>query len=123
MADGSDDADHATEARAGVERARELLAAAAEADLAAPLPLDGPPDEGVHMLVIDELLYAASMDLVEEREVLDLVESKPGGLELVVTGSHEEPTYLLDAADLVSEVRKSKHPIDAGQRARRGTEY
>ncbi|MFB6303961.1 MAG: cob(I)yrinic acid a,c-diamide adenosyltransferase, partial [Haloferacaceae archaeon] len=26
-------------------------------------------------------------------------------------------------ADLVTEVRKGKHPIDEGQRARKGTEY
>ena len=55
--------------------------------------------------------------------MLDLVESKPDRLELVLTGSHTEPTYLLDAADLVSQVRKVKHPFDAGTRARKGTEY
>jgi len=49
--------------------------------------------------------------------------SKPDGLELVLTGSHAEPTYLLEAADLVSEVRKAKHPFDQGIRARKGTEY
>ncbi|MFB6311942.1 MAG: cob(I)yrinic acid a,c-diamide adenosyltransferase, partial [Salinirussus sp.] len=41
----------------------------------------------------------------------------------VLTGGHEKPEYLYDAADLVSHVSKEKHPIDAGQRARRGTEY
>jgi cob(I)alamin adenosyltransferase len=55
--------------------------------------------------------------------VLDLIDAKPEDLELVLTGSHTEPTYLLDAADLVSEVRKLKHPFDAGIRARKGTEY
>jgi cob(I)alamin adenosyltransferase len=123
MADGSDDADHAAAARAGFERACELVAAAGEANLAAPLPLDGPPEDGVHMLVIDELLYAVSMGLLDEADVLELIDAKPAGLELVLTGSHEEPTYLSEAADLVSEVRKGKHPIDAGQRARKGTEY
>jgi cob(I)alamin adenosyltransferase len=123
MADGSDDADHAAAAAAGLDRARDLLAAAGEADLAAPLPLDGDPEAGVHMLVIDEILYAVSMGLLDEADVLELIESKPDGLELVLTGSHEEPTYLLDAADLVSEVRKVRHPMDDGRRARKGTEY
>ena len=50
-------------------------------------------------------------------------ESKPSGLELVLTGSHERPEYLIEAADLVTNVRKERHPIDAGQRARKGTEY
>ena len=123
MADGSDDADHAAAARAGLDRARRLLDAAGEADLGSPLPLDGSAEDGVHLLILDELLYAASMGFVREDEVLELVERKPEGLELVLTGSHDEPAYLTDAADLVTHVGKVKHPMDAGQRARKGTEY
>jgi cob(I)alamin adenosyltransferase len=123
MADGSDDADHAAEARAGLVRARTLLARAGDADLEVPLPLDGPPEDGVHLLILDEVLYAAEMGLLEEADVRGLVADKPARLELVLTGGHEEPAYLLEDVDLVSEVRKAKHPIDAGQRARRGTEY
>ncbi|MFK8215192.1 cob(I)yrinic acid a,c-diamide adenosyltransferase [Haloferax volcanii] len=123
MADGSDDADHEAQVAAGLDRARELIDAAADADLSNPLDLDGPPENGVHFLIIDELLYAVAMGLLDEADVLDLVEHKPENLELVLTGSHEEPTYLEDAADLVTNVRKEKHPIDAGQRARKGTEY
>jgi len=123
MADGSDDDDHEAQVAAGLDRARELVDAAADADLSEPLALDGPPEDGVHLLIVDELLYAVAMGLLDETDVLDLVEHKPKNLELVLTGSHEEPTYLSDAADLVTNVRKEKHPIDAGQRARRGTEY
>ncbi|WP_129114672.1 cob(I)yrinic acid a,c-diamide adenosyltransferase [Halegenticoccus tardaugens] len=121
--DGSDDDDHAAKAKGALARAAELLDAAADADLAAPLDLAGPPEEGVHMLVLDEVLYAANSDLIAPDDVLDLIDAKPERLELVLTGSHEEPDYLLDRADLVTEVRKVKHPIDAGQRARKGTEY
>ncbi|MUV59135.1 cob(I)yrinic acid a,c-diamide adenosyltransferase [Halogeometricum sp. CBA1124] len=123
LMDGSDDDEHAAKARAAFARTTELADAAGEADLTAPLPLDGPPEDGVHMLVLDEVLYAVEMGLVDEAEVLELVESKPADLELVLTGGHEEPTFLLDAADLVTEVRKVKHPFDAGTRARKGTEY
>lgn len=123
MRDGSDEADHAAQARAGLERARELVAAAGEADLSKPLALDGDPEDGVHMLIVDEILYAVSMDLVEEADVLDLIRSKPERLELVLTGSHERPDYLDDVADLVTQVKKEKHPFEAGQRARKGTEY
>jgi len=121
--DGTEERDHEAEARAGLERAEELLAAAAAADLTAPLPLDGPAEDGMHLLVFDELLYAADRGLIAPRTVVDLVESRPSNLELVLTGSHERPEYLLDHADLVTNVRKDKHPIDAGQRARKGTEY
>ncbi|MFB6102132.1 MAG: cob(I)yrinic acid a,c-diamide adenosyltransferase [Haloplanus sp.] len=123
FADGSDDDDHAAKARGGLERARDLVGAAEEADLSAPLPLDGDPEDGVHMLILDEVLYAANRDLIDPADVVDLVESKPANLELVCTGGHDHPDYLADAADLVSEVRKERHPIDAGQRARKGTEF
>ncbi|MFC7204523.1 cob(I)yrinic acid a,c-diamide adenosyltransferase [Haloferax namakaokahaiae] len=123
MRDGSNEDDHAAEARAGLERTRALIDAAADVDLTEPLPLDGDPEDGMHMLVLDEVLYAVSSGLLDETDVLDLVERKPENLELVLTGSHEEPTYLFEEADLVTEVRKHKHPMDSGIRARKGTEY
>jgi len=121
--DGSDDDEHRAKATGAVARAEELVAAAGEADLDAPLPLDAPADEGVHMLILDEALYAVDRGLVDEATLIDLIGSKPDGLELVFTGSHERPDFLADHADLISEVGKVKHPIDAGQRARKGTEY
>ncbi|MFA9517699.1 cob(I)yrinic acid a,c-diamide adenosyltransferase [Halopenitus sp. H-Gu1] len=121
--DGSADDDHAAKARGGLARARELIDAADDVDLTASLPLDGDPEAGVHMLILDEILYAVDRGLLDSADVLELIDAKPPGLEIVVTGSHEEPTYLREAADLITRVSKEKHPIDAGQRARRGTEF
>jgi cob(I)alamin adenosyltransferase len=123
LPDGSDDRDHAAEAAAGMERARELVAAAGDADLSTSFDPDAPADEGMHMLVLDEVLYAAERDLVDPDDVRGLVASKPADLELVLTGGHSAPDFLGDHADLVSEVRKHRHPFDAGHRARKGTEY
>ena len=123
FADGTDDADHEAKAQGGLERARDLIDGAREADLSEPLALDGDPEAGVHMLILDEVLYAANRGLIDPDDVVALVESKPEGLELVCTGGHDRPTYLTDLADLVTEVRKERHPIDAGQRARKGTEF
>ena len=121
--DGSDDDEHEAKARGALARTHELLEAAEAADLTAPLDPDGPPEDGVHMLILDEVLYAANRDLVDPDEVIDLIESKPDDLELVLTGGHERPEYVIEHADLVTNVRKEKHPIEAGQRARKGTEY
>jgi cob(I)alamin adenosyltransferase len=123
LLDGSDDDEHRARAAGGLERARELVAAAGEAALDAPLPPDGPPEDGVHMLILDEILYAANRGLVAPAAVVELVESSPDDLELVLTGGHEHPTYVTELADLVTEVRKERHPIEDGQRARKGTEY
>ncbi len=110
-------------ARGALARVQELLAMADAVDLTEPLPLDGDPDSGVHMLIIDELLYAANRGLVDTEAVVDLLEAKPERLELVFTGGHQEPEYLTEPADLVSRVDKQKHPFDAGQEARAGTEH
>lgn len=121
--DGSDDDEHAARAKGALARANELVDAAGNADLTTPVALDGDADEGVHMLVLDEIIYAANRDLVDPEDVVALVESKPDDLELVLTGGHDRPEYLADDADLVTEVRKERHPIEAGQGARKGTEY
>ena len=123
LIDGSDDDAHETHARAAFERACELVAAADEAGIDEPLPLDGPPGDGMHMLVLDEAVYAANRELVDPDDLVALVEDRPPGLEIVLTGGHERPTHLTDTADLVTNVRKETHPFDAGQRARKGTEY
>lgn len=113
--------EHEAQAQAGLERAQELVDAAREVDGAR--SLDGPPEDGVHMLVLDEILYAVSRGLLDSGAVVGLVEAKPDDLELVLTGSHEEPTFVYEHADLVTHVAKEKHPIDEGQRARKGTEF
>ena len=121
--DGSDDDEHAARAAGALERAREILEASADADLSEPLDADGPPENGVNMLVIDEVLYAAPRGLVDPEDVVSLIDSKPDDLELVLTGGHDRPEYVFDHADLVTEVGKVKHPLDAGHPARKGTEY
>jgi cob(I)alamin adenosyltransferase len=123
MADGSEDTDHEAQAQAGFERTRDLVEGWQDADLSTPFPLDGPPEDGVHMLVLDEVLYAANRGLVDPDELLALVESAPDDLELVLTGGHDRPDYLSGVADLVTNVRKERHPFDDGHRARKGTEY
>jgi len=123
MADGSDEADHEAEAQAGLERAHELLEAADDAALDEPIALDAEPAAGMHMLILDEVLYAADRGLLSEEDVHGLIDAKPDDLELILSGSHTEPSYLEDRADLITNVRKVKHPIDDGQRARRGTEF
>ena len=121
--DGSDDDEHAARARAALARAREIVAATAEADPTTRFALDGEPTDGVHMLILDEVLYAANRGLIDPDDVLDLIDDKPAGLELVLAGGHEHPAYLEGKADLLSHVEKQAHPLEAGQPARKGTEY
>ena len=106
FSDGSDDASHADRAEAGLERAHDLVT-----------------DPEHHMLILDEVLYAANRGLIGPADVVELIESKAADLELVLTGGHSKPEYLYEVADLITNVRKEQHMIDAGQGARKGTEY
>lgn len=121
LRDGSDDTDHERQAKAGFDRAKELVAAAD--GVSGSIPFDAPADDGCHMLILDEILYAANRELIDPSEVVELVLNKPDSLELVLTGGHEKPSYVYECADLVSRVGKEKHPIESGQRARKGTEF
>lgn len=121
--DGTDDRDHEAEAKAGYERAATLIAGARDADLTQPLEPDTPPEQGVHMLILDELLYATERGLIASEDVIELLTTKPDALELVLTGGHERPDFLEPHADLISHVNKDIHPFDSGQRGRQGTEY
>ncbi len=55
-------------------------------------------------------------------EVVEVLRTRPGRQHVVVTGRAAPPT-LLDAADLVTEMTKVKHPMDAGQKGQRGIEW
>ena len=123
LQDGTSADDHVARARGGLKRSRELLASWDELDLGSDLQVEGSPEEGVHMLILDEILYAANRDLISPDAVVNLIESKPEHLELVLTGGHEKPTYVYGHADLITNVQKEKHPFDAGYRARKGTEF
>jgi cob(I)alamin adenosyltransferase len=51
-----------------------------------------------------------------------LEEHKPPDLHLVITG-RGAPQELLEYADLVTEMRKVKHPLDSGIKAQPGIEF
>jgi cob(I)alamin adenosyltransferase len=61
--------------------------------------------------------------LLEEKEVEELIKSKPKNQELILTGSHKSFESLFKLADLVTEIKKNKHPYDSGILARKGLEY
>jgi cob(I)alamin adenosyltransferase len=73
------------------------------------------------VLILDEINVALSLGLLALADVLDLVRSKPVGLELVLTG-RGAPPELIAAADLVTEMVKVKHYYDAGVSGRKGIE-
>ena len=74
------------------------------------------------IVVLDEINVAVHLGLIDIRDVLDLVRSKPAKLHLILTGRDAHPD-LIAAADLVTEMRDLKHPYDTGVPAQKGIDY
>jgi cob(I)alamin adenosyltransferase len=75
-----------------------------------------------HVVVCDELNVAIAIGLVKEADVLAMLEQRPEHVEVVITG-RDAPDAIVEAADLVTEMRLVKHYYDAGVPARRGIEF
>ncbi len=73
------------------------------------------------LFVCDEINGAVGFGLIEVEQVLELIRCKPEKTELVLTGrnAHER---VIEAADLVTEMREIKHYYKAGVPARSGIE-
>lgn len=73
------------------------------------------------LVILDEANVAAHYGLILVQDLLDLIEEKPKGVELVITGRYADQK-VMDAADLVTEMRDIKHYHEQGVPARRGIE-
>jgi cob(I)alamin adenosyltransferase len=74
------------------------------------------------MVVLDEINVALYFRLLTVQEVLEVIDNKPEGLELVLTG-RRVPDEILARADYVTEMREVRHPYQQGIKARKGIEF
>ncbi len=98
-----------TEHKAAAQRALEL----ARAEI-----LSGAWD----LIILDEINYAVKFGLLDVEEILQLIKIRPPELHLVFTGRDALPE-LIDAADLVTEMKLIKHPFQIGIAAQEGIEF
>ncbi|MER7606260.1 cob(I)yrinic acid a,c-diamide adenosyltransferase [Nocardioides sp. NPDC127503] len=97
--------DHAADAAEGWAEIKRCLAA-----------------ETYDLLVLDEFTYPIKWGWVDAAEVAAVLSERPGRQHVVITGRDADPA-LLEVADLVTEMTKIKHPMDAGQKGQRGIEW
>lgn len=74
------------------------------------------------IVVLDEVNVASGWKLIDVEDVLELIRTKPEKVDLILTGRYASPK-LIEAADLVTEMREVKHPYHSGTRARAGIEF
>lgn len=99
------DADHAADAAEGWAQIKRDLAA-----------------EAYGLYVLDEFTYPMKWGWVDVADVVETLAARPGRQHVVITGRDAHPD-LIAYADLVTEMTKVKHPMDAGQKGQRGIEW
>ena len=97
--------DHAADAAEGWAQIRRDLAA-----------------EAHRFYVLDEFTYPMTWGWVDVDEVVETLVNRPGNQHVVITGRDAHPD-LLDLADLVTDMTKVKHPMDAGRKGQQGIEW
>ncbi|CAN5719974.1 cob(I)yrinic acid a,c-diamide adenosyltransferase [soil metagenome] len=80
-------------------------------------------DAAYDMVILDELNVVLKHQYLPLEEVLETLTGRRDDLHVVVTGRHA-PETLIEAADLVSEMRMIKHPYkEQGIKAQAGIEF
>lgn len=99
---GQPPAEYAAECKAGIDRA---IAEMGQYDV----------------VILDEVIVALHFGLVTREDMERLLAARPEHTELVLTG-RKAPDWLIERADLVTEMRLVKHYFDRGVQNRRGIE-
>ena len=79
-------------------------------------------DASYAMLILDELNIALNQGYLDVNDVLPRLQARPPMQHVVITG-RGAPTELLEAADLVTEMKQVKHPFRKGIKAQPGVEF
>jgi len=102
--DNAEKREHEVEARMALEKVKDVL----EKDEA-------------ELVVMDEVLNAVADGLIDLIDLIDLISNR-GRTHLVLTG-RKIPKEIVQIADMVSEIKKIKHPFDKGQLAVKGIDF
>jgi cob(I)alamin adenosyltransferase len=74
------------------------------------------------LLILDEFTYPMKWGWVDVDDVVETLRTRSGFQHVIITGRDADPR-LIEIADLVTEMTKVKHPMDAGQKGQKGIEW
>lgn len=75
-----------------------------------------------HTVVLDEFTYLLHYKMLDIEPCLEVLTHRNPAQHVVITGRYA-PDALLEAADLVTEMRAIKHPLKNGIKAQQGIEF
>jgi cob(I)alamin adenosyltransferase len=76
---------------------------------------------GYDMTILDEINVAVDFKLIEPEDVIDLIKTRPAGLDFILTGRYAHPD-IIALADTVTEMKEIKHHYAVGIKDREGIE-
>jgi cob(I)alamin adenosyltransferase len=74
------------------------------------------------LVILDEINYAIHYGMLQAEVVAEALVSRPEDVHVILTGRNAHPA-LVEAADLVTEMKEIKHPFHKGVMAQRGIDY
>jgi len=78
--------------------------------------------EKFNIVILDELNVAYELGLVNQEDIESVLKANPPKQHLVITG-RDAPDWLIDKADLVTEMKEIKHPYQQGIMAQKGVDW
>jgi len=75
-----------------------------------------------NIVILDELNVAHQLGLVGREDIEELLAARSEEQHLVITG-RDAPDWLIDKADLVTEMKEIKHPYQKGILAQKGVDW
>ena len=109
MAKSFEDTKQVAEAKAAISEALERIAQTAEKRF-------------YDLLILDEIVFCLSKGLAKLEDIKSIIDKRDPAVEIVLTG-RDATKELIALADLVTEMKKIKHPFDKGISTRRGIEF
>ena len=78
--------------------------------------------EKFNIVILDELNVAYKLGLVSKEDIESVLKANPPKQHLVITG-RDAPDWLIEKADLVTEMKEIKHPYQQGIMAQKGVDW
>lgn len=74
------------------------------------------------LVVLDELTYLAHYSMLKEDDIVSVITGRAPSMHVVVTGRYAGDK-MIEAADLVTEMKEIKHPFKSGVQAQAGFDF
>ena len=75
-----------------------------------------------NLIILDELTYLLKYDMIDKSDVCHTLRTRRADLHVVITG-RDAPRCIVEIADMVTEMKEIKHPMQTGIKAQKCIEF